>query len=93
MLITDIYADLMSAAMVRNHAAEVADRGEDPAFETSLAKQVAICAAEHAVNEASALTGGHGLYNDTDYGQLLHAVTVLRVAVGRWRFSATTWPG
>ncbi|MEV5848593.1 acyl-CoA dehydrogenase family protein [Streptomyces sp. NPDC051985] len=80
--IADLYADLVSAAMVRNHAAEVADRGDDPAFETSLAKQVAIRASEHAVNEAFALTGGHGLYDDTDYGQLLHDVKVLRVAGG-----------
>ena len=34
------------------------------------------------MNEAFALTGGHGLYTDTDYGQLLHDMKVLRVAGG-----------
>ena len=34
------------------------------------------------MNEAFALTGGHGLYTDTDYGRLLHDMKVLRVAGG-----------
>ncbi len=80
--VADVYADLASASMVRNHAAEVHDRGDDPSFETSLAKQTAIRAAERAVNECFALTGGHGLYSDTDYGQLMQDVKVLRVAGG-----------
>ena len=58
------------------------DRGDDPTFATSLAKKLAIDAAESAVNEVFALVGGHGLYTDTDFGQLLHDVKVLRIAGG-----------
>ena len=57
-------------------------RGEEHALETTLAKKLAIDASEHAVNEAFALVGGYGLYTDTDFGQLLHDMKVLRVAGG-----------
>jgi alkylation response protein AidB-like acyl-CoA dehydrogenase len=80
--VADRYADLVAAAFARNHAAMVLDRGENPALATSLAKKLAIDAAERAVGEAFALVGGHGLYTDTDFGQLLHDVKVLRVAGG-----------
>lgn len=80
--IADRYADLVAAAYARNHAAMILDRGENPALATTVAKKLAIDAAERAVNDAFALTGGHGLYSDTDFGQLLHDVKVLRVAGG-----------
>jgi alkylation response protein AidB-like acyl-CoA dehydrogenase len=80
--VADRYGDLVAAAFARNHAAMVLDRGENPALATSLAKKLAIDAAERAVGEAFALVGGHGLYTDTDFGQLLHDVKVLRVAGG-----------
>jgi alkylation response protein AidB-like acyl-CoA dehydrogenase len=68
--------------LARNYAAGVADTGQDPALATSMAKKLAIDAAERTVNEVFALTGGHGLYTTTDFGQLLHDVKVLRVAGG-----------
>lgn len=80
--IADCYGALYSASLARNHAAEVADRGDDPALATSLAKQLSIRAAELSVSESFALVGGFGLYTDTDFGQLLHDVKVLRVAGG-----------
>jgi alkylation response protein AidB-like acyl-CoA dehydrogenase len=80
--LADRYADLYTASLARNQAAMVFDRGEPPALATSLAKKVCIEAAERAVNDAFALIGGHGLYTDTDFGQLMHDVKVLRIAGG-----------
>ncbi|MXV97852.1 MAG: acyl-CoA dehydrogenase [Acidimicrobiaceae bacterium] len=80
--VADCYSDLYGASLARDHAANLHDAGKDVALATTLAKKMAISASEHAVNEAFALTGGHGLYTDTDYGQLLHDMKVLRVAGG-----------
>jgi alkylation response protein AidB-like acyl-CoA dehydrogenase len=80
--LADRYADLYAASLARNQAAKVLDDGGDPAFATSLAKKLAIDAAERAVSEAFAMIGGHGLYHDTDFGQLMHDVKVLRIAGG-----------
>jgi alkylation response protein AidB-like acyl-CoA dehydrogenase len=80
--VADCYAELYAASLARDRAAMLAQRGEEHALETTLAKKLAIDASEHAVNEAFALVGGHGLYTDTDFGQLLHDMKVLRVAGG-----------
>jgi alkylation response protein AidB-like acyl-CoA dehydrogenase len=80
--VADRYADLYAASLARNQAAMVLDQGREPAFATSLAKKLAIDAAERAVSEAFAMIGGHGLYHDTDFGQLMHDVKVLRIAGG-----------
>jgi alkylation response protein AidB-like acyl-CoA dehydrogenase len=80
--LADRYADLYAASLARNNAATVLDRGDNPALATSLAKKLCIDAAERAVNDAFALIGGHGLYTDTDFGQLMHDVKVLRIAGG-----------
>ena len=81
-VVADRYGDLKAASFARNHAATILDRGEDPSLATSLAKKLAIDAAEKAVNDCFALIGGHGLYTDADFGQLMHDVKVLRVAGG-----------
>ena len=80
--VADCYGELYGASLARDRAARLADGGIEHALETTLAKKLAIDAAEHAVNEAFALVGGHGLYNDTDFGMLLHDMKVLRVAGG-----------
>ena len=80
--IADRYADLYAASLARNHAAMILDRGGDSAFATSLAKKLAIDAAEHAVSDAFALIGSYGLYRNTEFGQLMHDVKVLRIAGG-----------
>ena len=80
--VADCYGELYGASLARDRAATLADAGGEHALETTLAKKLAIDAAEHAVNEAFALVGGHGLYNDTDFGMLLHDMKVLRVAGG-----------
>lgn len=80
--LADAYGGLYAAALARDHAAGRTDAGEENAFETTLAKKLAIDAAERAVNDSFALVGGHGLYHDTDFGQLLHDMKVLRIAGG-----------
>lgn len=80
--LADAYTQLHAAALSRNRAAQVIDDGEDPALATSLAKKLAIDAAERAANDVFALTGGHGLYHDEDYAQVLNDVKVLRIAGG-----------
>lgn len=81
--IADCYALVYAAALARNRAAALADVAQgDYALATSLAKKLAIDAAERATNEAFALVGGHGLYTDTDFGQLLHDTKVMRIAGG-----------
>lgn len=81
-IVANCYSELYGASLARDRAANLHHSGADVAFETSLAKKLAIDASEHAVNEAFALTGGHGLYTNTDYGQLLHDMKVLRIAGG-----------
>jgi alkylation response protein AidB-like acyl-CoA dehydrogenase len=81
-VVADRFTALFAAALVRDRAAVVADAGQDHALETSLAKSLCIDAAEQAVNEVYALIGGHGLYHEQLFGQLLFDVKVLRVAGG-----------
>jgi alkylation response protein AidB-like acyl-CoA dehydrogenase len=80
--VADCYGELYGASLARDRAATLADAGAEHALETTLAKKLAIDAAEHAVNEAFALVGGHGLYTDTDFGLLLHDMKVMRIAGG-----------
>lgn len=80
--LADAYSSLFAASLARDRAAGIVDRGEDPGLATSVAKKLAIDAAEQAANEVFALTGGHGLYHDEDYAQILNDVKVLRIAGG-----------
>jgi alkylation response protein AidB-like acyl-CoA dehydrogenase len=78
----DLYASLYAASLSRDHGALVADSGRDPALETSIAKKLAIDAAEKCVNDVFALIGSYGLYADTDFAQLMSDVKVYRIAGG-----------
>ncbi len=80
--VADAYAKLYAASLARDRAAALADLGDDHAMETTLAKKLAIDAAEYSVNESFALLGGYGLYEDTPFQQILSDVKVLRVAGG-----------
>lgn len=80
--VADAYAKLHGAALARDLAANLAAAGADIALETSIAKRLAIDAAEYAANECFALVGGHGLYRDQAFAQILDDVKVLRVAGG-----------
>lgn len=80
--LADSYTALHGAALARDHAANLAGRGEEHALATSLAKALAVKGAELAGNESFALVGGYGLYHDTDFGAVLHDIKVLRIAGG-----------
>ena len=81
-IVAEAYSKIYAASLARDRAANLADAGEDVALPTTLAKRLAIEAGEYTVNECYSLIGSHGLYTDTDYGQLLHDMKVYRVAGG-----------
>jgi alkylation response protein AidB-like acyl-CoA dehydrogenase len=80
--VADLYASLFAASLSRDHAARIADSGQDPALATSIAKKLAIDAAEKCVNDVFALIGSYGLYANTDFAQLMSDVKVYRIAGG-----------
>jgi alkylation response protein AidB-like acyl-CoA dehydrogenase len=80
--IAEAYERLYAASLARDHAANMADRSLPYALETTLAKKLAIRAAEYATNEVFALIGGHGLYRDRIFPRLVQDAKVLRVAGG-----------
>jgi alkylation response protein AidB-like acyl-CoA dehydrogenase len=81
-ILADSYALLYSASLVRDNAANLIAAGREHAFEVSLAKKVAIEAAEKVINDVFSLVGGYGLYHDQPYGQLLFDIKTLRVGGG-----------
>ncbi|MBP7340435.1 acyl-CoA dehydrogenase family protein [Niveispirillum sp.] len=81
-LIADGYSQLYAASLVRDRAANLVAAGKEHAFEASLAKKVAIEAAEKVINDVFSLVGGHGLYHDQPYGQILFDIKTLRVGGG-----------
>lgn len=81
-MMADCYAMLYSASLVRDRAANLVAARKDHAFEASLAKKVAIEAAEKTINDVFSLVGGHGLYHDQPYGQLLFDIKTLRIGGG-----------
>lgn len=80
--VADAYGKLYAASLARDRAAMLARSGSTHDLETTLAKKLAVDAAEYAVNECFALIGGHGLYEDTPFRQILCDMKVLRVAGG-----------
>ena len=81
-LMADSYALLYTASLARDRAANLVAAGEPHAFEASLAKKVAIEAAEKVINDAFSLVGGHGLYHTQAFGQILFDIKTLRVGGG-----------
>jgi alkylation response protein AidB-like acyl-CoA dehydrogenase len=80
--LADCYAALYAASLARDHAANLVKKGREFSMATSIAKKLAIDAAEKTTNDVFALTGGHGLYRDQPFGQLLFEVKTLRIAGG-----------
>jgi alkylation response protein AidB-like acyl-CoA dehydrogenase len=80
--VADCYAELYAASLARDHAALLIDQGKDHSLETTVAKKLAVDAAEKAANECFALIGGYGLYEETPFEQILCDIKVLRVAGG-----------
>lgn len=81
-LIADCYSALSGASLMRDHAANLVEEGKEHSLATSMAKKMATEAAEKSVGEIFSLVGGHGLYYDQPFAQLLMEVKVLRVAGG-----------
>jgi alkylation response protein AidB-like acyl-CoA dehydrogenase len=81
-MLADAYSGLLAASMARDRAVVAVDAEEGAGFATSVAKKLAIDAAEHAGQEVFALVGGHGLYHEEDYLQILADIKVLRIAGG-----------
>ncbi|GAA0333672.1 3-(aryl)acrylate reductase AcdA [Sphingomonas oligophenolica] len=81
-ILADSYGLLYSASLVRDRAANLVAAGKEHAFEATLAKKVAIDAAEKVINDVFALVGGHGLYHEQPYGQILFDIKTLRIGGG-----------
>lgn len=81
-VVADCYAALHAASLARDHAANLVEAGQEHSFETSLAKKLAIDAAEQTINEVFALVGAHGLYHGQPFGQIMNEIKTLRVAGG-----------
>jgi alkylation response protein AidB-like acyl-CoA dehydrogenase len=81
-LVADAWVALQAASLARDDAALAHERGADIALHTSTAKRLAITAADQASECAYSLVGGHGLYFDTPYTDILNDIKVLKVAGG-----------
>jgi alkylation response protein AidB-like acyl-CoA dehydrogenase len=81
-MVADAWAALQSASLARDDAALAHERGEDIALRTTTAKRLAISGADQAAEAAFSLVGGHGLYFDAPYADILNDIKVLKVAGG-----------
>jgi alkylation response protein AidB-like acyl-CoA dehydrogenase len=81
-MLADAWTGLQSASLARDYAAEVYDRGEDIALQTTTAKQLAVVASENASKAAFSMTGGHSLYHDQPFLEIDNEIKVLKVAGG-----------
>lgn len=81
-MVADAWAMLQAASLARDDAAVAHERGEDIALRTTTAKRLAITAAEQASDASYSLVGGHGLYFDTPYTDIVNDIKVLKVAGG-----------
>jgi alkylation response protein AidB-like acyl-CoA dehydrogenase len=81
-LVADAWCALHAAALARDDAALTHERGEDIALHTTVAKRLAITAAEQASDASYSLVGGHGLYFDKPYTDVANDIKVLKVAGG-----------
>jgi alkylation response protein AidB-like acyl-CoA dehydrogenase len=81
-MVADAWSALLAASFARDHAALASTRGHDIALYTTVAKQLAIGAAEQASDASYSLVGGHGLYFDEPYTDIVNDIKVLKVAGG-----------
>lgn len=81
--VADCYSTLIGASLARNLAVHEAIKGSTQiGFYTSLAKKMAIDAAEQVSTNMFALIGGHGLYHSVDFSRIAADIKVLRIAGG-----------
>jgi alkylation response protein AidB-like acyl-CoA dehydrogenase len=81
-MVADAWTALQAASFARDDAALAHERGLDIALHTTTAKRLAISAAEQASDASYSLVGGHGLYWDTPYTDIVNDIKVLKVAGG-----------
>jgi alkylation response protein AidB-like acyl-CoA dehydrogenase len=81
-MVADAWTALQAASLARDDAAVAHERGADIALRTTTAKHLSITAAERASDTAYSLTGGHGLYFDQPYTEIVNDIKVLKVAGG-----------
>lgn len=81
-MVADAWTALQAASLARDDAALAHQRGQDIALHTTTAKRLAISAAEQASEASFSLVGGHGLYWDTPYTDIVNDIRVLKVAGG-----------
>jgi alkylation response protein AidB-like acyl-CoA dehydrogenase len=81
-MVADAWTALQAASLARDDAAMAHERGEDIALRTTTAKQLAITAAEAASAASYSLVGGHGLYVDQPYTDIINDIKVLKVGGG-----------
>ncbi|MCE0767805.1 acyl-CoA/acyl-ACP dehydrogenase [Pseudonocardia kujensis] len=78
----DSWTALHAAALARDHAALEYEACRDVSIATSVAKQLAVDAAEKASATAFSLCGGHALYHDQPFAEIDQEIKVYRVAGG-----------
>jgi alkylation response protein AidB-like acyl-CoA dehydrogenase len=81
-MVADAWTALQAASFARDDAALAHQRGEEIALRTTVAKRLAITAAEQASDASYSLVGGHGLYFDEPYTDIVNDIKVLKVAGG-----------
>jgi alkylation response protein AidB-like acyl-CoA dehydrogenase len=81
-MVAEAWTALQAASFARDDAALAHQRGEEIALRTTLAKRLAITAAEQASDASYSLVGGHGLYFDEPYTDIVNDIKVLKVAGG-----------
>lgn len=81
-MMADAWTQLQSASLARDHAALEHEAGVDISLATTVAKKLAITAAEVAVDTAFSMTGGEGLYHESPMLEISNDLRVLKVAGG-----------
>ncbi|MDT4943361.1 MAG: hypothetical protein QOH14_94 [Pseudonocardiales bacterium] len=81
-MVADAWTALQAASFARDDAALAHQRGEEIALRTTVAKRLAITGAEQASDASYSLVGGHGLYFDEPYTDIVNDIKVLKVAGG-----------
>jgi alkylation response protein AidB-like acyl-CoA dehydrogenase len=81
-VVAEVSTRLEAAALLRDKAAWMEDRGKDPARETSMAKLLAGEVSLEAVSQAIQITGSHGCYRETPFERYWRDAKSLCIAGG-----------
>ncbi|MDT4932937.1 MAG: hypothetical protein QOK11_829, partial [Pseudonocardiales bacterium] len=81
-MVAEAWTALQAASFARDDAALAHQRGEEIALRTTVATRLAITGAELASDASYSRVGGHGLYFDEPYTDIVNDIKVLKVAGG-----------